>query len=96
MEKDREKKFLKMLGATGTRQILEFLGEKDTARYTQMEKFLNTHTLNERLRQLLVFGLIRHHLEKAETRKEWYELTEKGRKALQYLQALLELIAESS
>ncbi|KYK37789.1 MAG: winged helix-turn-helix transcriptional regulator [Theionarchaea archaeon] len=96
MEKSREGKFLKMLGATGTRQILEFLGEQDTARYTQMEEFLNTHTLNKRLRQLLVFGLVRHHLERAETRKEWYELTEKGREVLQHLQALVELIAESS
>jgi DNA-binding HxlR family transcriptional regulator len=96
MENEREEKFLKLLGSKGTKRILEFLDEHGVARYKQMEEFLNTHTLNQRLRELLAFDLIRHHLERIETRKEWYELTDKGREVLQILQTLTALIKEPS
>ncbi len=45
-------------------------------------QYANVPTLNTRLKQLLEFNLITHHLEKKELRKEWYEITEKGRKVL--------------
>ncbi len=96
MVEKKEKVFLKLLGATGTKQILEFLDEHETARYSQMEKFMNTHTLNARLRGLLAFGLVRHHLERVERRKEWYEITEMGRIVLQHMRDLVELIGEPS
>ncbi len=94
MEEKREETFLKLLGAKGTKQILEFIGQHDTAQYRQLMGFVNTPTLNARLRDLLIFGLICHHLERIETRREWYELTEKGKKVLQHLQEMVKLIKE--
>ncbi len=94
MEDKNEEDFLKLLGAKGTKQILEFLGRNSTAQYRQLMDFVNTPTLNTRLRDLLLFGIVSHHLERVETRREWYELTEKGKQVLQVLQELLELIKE--
>ncbi len=64
----------------------------------QMRQFADTHTLNTRTRELLKYGLVEHHLEREITRKEWYEITEKGRKILQYAQKLFfaGLISEES
>ncbi len=95
MEEKSGKEFLKLLGASGTWQIIEFIGQHGRAQYSQMRKFLNTNTLNTRLRQLLIFDLVCHHMERVETRKEWYELTEKGKKVLLLLQDLVSIIKES-
>jgi len=43
-------------------------------------KFAHVPTLNERVKQLLEYNLIEHHLERKELRREWYSITEKGRK----------------
>ncbi|MBU7010292.1 MAG: winged helix-turn-helix transcriptional regulator [Theionarchaea archaeon] len=91
MEKEKEDKFLKLLGAAGTREILEFLGERSTVQYGEMTGFVSTPTLNLRLRDLLQLGLISHHMKREETRKEWYEITEKGEKVLQHLKVLMQL-----
>ncbi len=96
MEGNSERCFLKLLGAKGTREILELMNQHSTVQYKEMMGFVNTPTLNKRLRDLLIFGLISHHLERVETRREWYEITEKGKQALQYLRALIELTAGSS
>ena len=96
MEGNRERDLLKLLGAKGTREILELMSQHGTVQYKQMMGFVNTPTLNQRLRDLLIFGLISHHLERVETRREWYEITEKGKQALEYLRALVELTAGSS
>ncbi len=84
----KEKDILKCLAARGAKQILEFLYEQDTARYHQMEAFMNTYTLNRRLYELLSLGLIEHHIKKEGKRREWYELTEKGEKVVQWLRNL--------
>ena len=42
IEKKDEEKLLKLLGARGTKQILEFLSEHDTAQYNEM--FIPTST----------------------------------------------------
>jgi len=60
MEKKDEEKLLKLLGAKGTRQILEFLDEHGTAQYNQMTEFSSTYALNRRVRELLAFGFIPH------------------------------------
>ena len=93
---DNERDFLKMLGATGTKKILEFLDEHRTAQYKEMAGFVNTHSLNQRLRDLLDFELVSHHLERNPKRREWYSLTEKGKYALQHSRALTNLIKRSS
>jgi hypothetical protein len=52
-EKD---KFLKIIGLTGTKQILDFISEYGTAQYKDFRPFMNTHTLNRRLKELLIYG----------------------------------------
>ena len=91
IEKDREEVF-KLLGAKGTKKILEFLNDHGAAQYKQMAGFMSTPTLNTRLRKLLAFGLIEHHLEREKGRKEWYELTEKGMEVLQCLRDMLRVM----
>ncbi len=54
-------------------------------------EFVNTPTLNDRLRRLLQYKLIEHHLERVNTRKEWYSLTEKGRQVLNHLETIVRL-----
>jgi len=89
---------LEILGKKGTIGILEFLSQHDKGQYSQMRQFGDTHILNDRTRELLKYGLIKHHLEREIKRKEWYEITEKGRKILQYAQKLFfaGLISEES
>jgi len=82
---------LRVFGATGTKEILEFLDEQSTGKYKEMAGFVNSHSLNDRLRDLLGLGLISYHLERDPKKKEWYEITEKGKQALQHLRALIEI-----
>jgi len=91
MEKNNKKDVLKILGATGTRDILEFLNEHGTAQYKQLLQLVTTATLNNRLRELLISEMISYHSERTEKKKEWYELTEKGRAALKHARALINL-----
>ncbi|KYK32164.1 MAG: hypothetical protein AYK19_15785 [Theionarchaea archaeon DG-70-1] len=79
---------LEILGKKGTIRILEFLNQHDKVQYIQMRQFADTHTLNTRTRDLLKYELVEHHLEREKTRKEWYEITEKGKNILQYAQKL--------
>lgn len=94
MEKEKEENFLKMLGLKATRDILEFLSENGTAQYKQLQQFVNTHTLNTRLRELLEFNLVEHHMVREDVRKEWYQPTEKGLKVLQQLKSLVKIVEE--
>jgi len=41
-------------------------------------EFMNTHTLNVRLRELLRYALVKHHIIREERRAKWYAMTEKG------------------
>ena len=84
----QEEEFIKMLGSKATRSILTFLDKEKKARYKQFQEFVNTHTLNTRLKELMEYDLIQHHMVREETRKEWYEATERGQKALQLLNEL--------
>lgn len=84
-------KVLNVFGKKGTMQILEFLDHGKVS-YLQLQQLINTHTLNTRLRELLNYGLVQHHLERFEKRTEWYEITEKGRKVLYSLKELAALI----
>ena len=92
MDEERMKKFLKVLSAKGAFDVLVYLDVHETAQYKDLMKFVNTPTLNTRLRQLLTFDIISHHLERTETRKEWYELTEKGKEVVKHLKAVMEMV----
>ena len=91
MDEKEEEEFLKMIGLKGTVPVLRLLNEKE-AQYKDLMQLADVDSLNTRLRQLLRFGLIEHHLERIETRREWYSITDKGRKILNYLNEILELI----
>lgn len=91
MKGDKDEIF-ECLGARGTIEILEFLDEHGITQYRELMENFNTYTLNHRLRELLVFGLVEHHFERTKTRKEWYELTDKGRKVLKPVRELKALI----
>ena len=92
MEKKDERKFLKMVGAEDTEEILKFLSENKTAHHNDMLIFSNTNTLNRRLRELLTFGLVKHHFKRGRVREEWYEITDKGIKVLQHISDLIEIM----
>ena len=76
MKKESED-FFKNLGLTGAIAILEVLGEHETARYMQVAEFVNVHLLNLRWQWLLKSGLIEHHLEREDVKRELYTFTER-------------------
>lgn len=90
MEKQEE--FIKVLGSKATRMILQFLEKEEKARYKELQQFVNTHTLNTRIKELLEFNLIKHYMIREDTRKEWYEPTERGRKVLELLNELANMV----
>ena len=94
MDRDREIEFLQLLGSKGTRRMLQELYTRGKVRCTDFHLDISIPTIYTRLSKLLEFSLIEHHLEKEPTRQEWYEITEKGRKILKYLEDLVELIDE--
>lgn len=77
--------FFKLISLKSTRDILTYLNEHDTVQHAELNSFMNAATLYVRLTELLEFSLIEHHLEKILIRKEWYTITKKGRKILNYL-----------
>lgn len=94
MDEKREEDFLKVISLKGTRDILKYLDEHKIAQHQQLDSFINTCTLNTRLNQLLKFSLIQHHLDKKDARKEWYSLTEKGKKILKHLEDMITIVKE--
>ena len=72
---EKSEEFLKIIGSTGTNLVLKFIEEHGTAQYKDIRQFMNAHTLNRRLRELLIYGLVEHHIEKEEKRIEWYTIT---------------------
>jgi predicted transcriptional regulator len=41
------------------------------------------------LRELLIFGLLEHHIKKEEKRTEWYTITERGKKVAELLKEIV-------
>jgi predicted transcriptional regulator len=82
------KKFIQVVGLTGTIEILKYLKEHEIVTYTELIQFASVSTLNKRLNQLVNFRLIEHHFEK-KNRKEWYTITEKGIEALNLIEKLI-------
>jgi DNA-binding HxlR family transcriptional regulator len=90
MEKKDEKEFLMLLGAKGTKKLLELLDEHGTVEYKQMTGFTSVPTLNTRLRKLLALNLIEYRFEGEKERKKWYKLTDKGKRILQHLKDMID------
>jgi len=89
----KEKEVLKLLGLTGTWEILTYLCDHDTGSYKHFRTYMSVSTLNRRLKQLLRLGLIEHHLTRKESKKEWYEITDTGRGVVKHLKRLIEISA---
>lgn len=89
----KEKEFLKLIGLNGTIFILRYLNEHDSGQYSHFKEYINTHSLNQRLRTLLHFNLVEHHYVRTQKKKECYRLTEKGRKVLMLMEKRLKQLS---
>ncbi len=87
---------LKILFSKGTKEMLALAVEKGAARHKDFQQYGTPYLVNGRLNYLYGHGLLRHCFLKEEVRKEWYEPTEKGRKALECMRYLEELVLEDS
>jgi len=92
MDEEREEEFLKLIGLTGTTFILRYLNEHGSGQYKDFQEHMNIHSLNLRLGTLLHFNLVEHHLERDQKRKEWYTITEKGRKVLMLMEEMIKTV----
>ena len=86
----KQETFFRMIGSKGAVRILQILDIEEEARYKTLQESLNTYTLNSRIKDLLNYDLIQHHLVREEVRKEWYELTERGRRIVELLNEIAE------
>jgi len=93
MQSTKEKDFLKLIGLSGTIDILFYLDEYETGQYKDFNSQICSPVLNKRLPQLVRFGLITHHSTRENVKKEWYEIAEKGRKVVEHLKRLIEISA---
>jgi DNA-binding HxlR family transcriptional regulator len=89
---DETRNLLKIIGSAKTVEILEYLREHGTAQHRDLNAFVNTHTLYRRIAQLIHYGLIEHHYERYDVKKEWYTLTEKGDHILKCVYTVVELL----
>ncbi|MGD2251199.1 MAG: winged helix-turn-helix transcriptional regulator [Candidatus Methanofastidiosia archaeon] len=83
-----KKGILKIIRLTGTVYILEYLHTHTKGQYTDLISNISIPTINARLNTLRKLKLIEHHFVREDTRKEWYELTEKGEKVIQLIKKL--------
>ncbi len=84
----RKRNIIKLLSSKGARETLEFLNQHGKAQFTDMKACIPAPSLSNRLRELLAAKLINHHFTRMEKRREWYEITERGRKILQLLEEI--------
>lgn len=91
---ESKEEFLRLMGLRGTIEILGHLNEHGSGQYKDFTGFADVPVLNKRLRQLLEYDLITHHLEKKEMRREWYEITDKGKKVLQILEEIVRVVED--
>ncbi len=80
--------FFKILHLEATYKILDYLNDHGNCHHKDLKHLTSTFTLSHRLNDLLKYTLIEHHFEKEEKRKEWYTITERGRRALELLKRL--------
>lgn len=91
-KEEKERPPLKIMCSKGCWEILNLLAQKGKARYKDFRPFASTYALNEGLKELRKRGLIQHCFVKEERRKEWYELTEKGKKIVYWMGKAVDLM----
>ncbi len=87
VEPDKVEGFFNLIGRRFTVQILELAERKGKVHYGDMS-FVSCHSLNKRLHDLLKYQVMEHHVERIPLRKEWYELTERGRRVIGLLREM--------
>lgn len=92
--REKKKDFFVVLGRKATKKMLEFLDEHDDVQYKDLMQFASSFTLNRILKELMEFGLIKGYyvVDDVKEKKEWYEITEKGKKILQCLRELEDIL----
>lgn len=90
----KKKNYFVVLGRTSTKKILEFLDEHHSVGYKDLKQFASLYALNRILKELMDFDLIKYYYVDKGVRKEWYELTERGKKILQCLRELEKILKE--
>jgi DNA-binding HxlR family transcriptional regulator len=87
MEKRDLKELFQVLGSMAAIEILTSIREGRN-HYIDFVTFASVTSLNNRVRQLEHLGLIEHHLTHKEKRKEWYTITERGKRVLKIVEDL--------
>lgn len=87
--KSKDKELLKILGKTGSYEILKEL-EKESKRFSDLAKIVTHSTLAKRLLELEKFNLIRRKVVDSRPPVVEYVLTEKGRQILKFFKEIVE------
>ena len=86
MDTEEKRKIFKVLGKTGTMNILEQINDKKVARYQDLMKiFEGEATFVRRIRELSDLGLIERRVTDEKYRPTEYALTKKGKKVLELI-----------
>ena len=84
------RKLYKIATASKAKEVLLFIKKHDMTRYTNLKEVAGVGTLNERLFELVTYGLI--DTNKKKKKKKRYKITEKGKKVLDLLQEIEDLV----
>ena len=89
---DEKEDLLKLAVSEDTIDILRYLNEHGTGQYKDFVEFVDVDALQDRVNRLLRFNLITRDSGK-EPGIERYEITDNGRKVLQIIEEIMELVA---
>jgi len=93
MVNNNRNKFFRILGLTSTIDLLKSIQEGKN-QYRDFLTSMSMGTINRRLRELIKLGIIEHYFERKSKRKEWYTLTEKGKRILEAVIRLKKIFEE--
>ncbi|MGC1120777.1 MAG: hypothetical protein WBA22_06755 [Candidatus Methanofastidiosia archaeon] len=93
MKERNEEDLIKVLASKGAIEVLEYINQHSEAHREDMKEFCGIRTLNARLQELSALGMIRR-LEKGQNLMEGYSITDRGKKVLQVIESLLNLIED--
>ena len=85
MEDHDLKKLSRVLELKATREMLLSIHEGKNQN-KHFRAFGANATINERTRQLINFGIIEHHLIRDGRRREYYTLTERGKRIIEQME----------
>lgn len=88
-----EEDVLKLLTLRYIIEMLERIKEEKQMRGTDLMDYIHQPPYIK-LSKLCSLGLVDHKIEKLEKRKEWFEITEKGKKVLQIVDDLVGVLLE--